>query len=71
MVSGDPSRIEVGNSENDGMHGIEPRCEVQRVNDVHRRLQQVGGYHPVKMMEQKKNYMRLSVAKNVWWQGAA
>jgi hypothetical protein len=54
MVSADPSRIEVGNSENDGMHGIEPRCEVQRVNNVHRRLQQVNGYHPVKMMEQKK-----------------
>jgi hypothetical protein len=32
MVSADPKRIEVGNSENDGMHGIEPICEEKRVN---------------------------------------
>ena len=35
MVSADPKRIEVGNSENDGMHGIEPICEEKRVNNVH------------------------------------
>ena len=46
VVSADPSRIEVGNSEDDGMHGIEPRGEEQKINNVHRKLQQVNGYQP-------------------------
>jgi hypothetical protein len=36
----------VVNSEDDGMHEIEPRGEEQRINNVHRKLQQVNGYQP-------------------------
>lgn len=63
------SRIEVGNSEKDSMHGIGPRCEEQRVNNVHMRLQQVNGYQPDQDDGNKKNYMTMSVAQNDWGGG--
>ena len=64
------SRIEVGNSEKDSVHGIGPRCEEQRVNDVHMKLQQVNGYQPDQDDGNKKTLHDMSVAKkNDWGEG--
>ena len=52
MIS-DPSKIEVGDIENDCRHGIEPRYEEQRINNVHRCCNRCAGIDPIKMVKQK------------------